>query len=541
MKKEPTSTENQLSMLGSSDAKPKNSKTPPPAVRMPSFEPIFAKKKQEALAQLEMMNSKSARPSNSDLDDLGDPLPIPGDTKKPPAQPAAPVPQVKAALPEIVEETEKKDEPNIFSVSEINSAIRGILEGTYSFIWLRGEISNFKAHTSGHHYFSLKDQKAQINAVMFKGFNAKLGFKPHDGMEVIVRGKITVYEPRGTYQIFCEIMEPVGLGALQLAYEQLKKKLDAEGLFDPKRKRPLPGFPTKVAIVTSPTGAAIRDMLNVLGRRFKGLDITLIPVSVQGDKAPGEICAGIELANKVGGFDVMIVGRGGGSIEDLWAFNEEKVCRAIAASKIPTVSAVGHEIDFTLADFVADLRAPTPSAAAELVVKNVADLSSQLTNDRGRLINMIAKTLSRHKDTLRHLEARVIDPQRRIQDAALRCDELVARLENLAGRNIESLRMNIELLTQRLGTPMVRKLEHKKSAWSRASGQLDALSPLRVVERGYALVTSGKKVVTDHHQLKAGDELKLQFAEGFATAVVKEIKDDGIKSLMEKRGIETES
>jgi exodeoxyribonuclease VII large subunit len=520
----------QLSFLNSEDTKKASTRVEKPAVRMPSFEPVFVKKKQDALAQLEVLTSKPSTP----IESSNAPKTISVEVKETLSFAATTAEFEEPPAPE-------KDEPVVFSVSEINQAIRGILEGTYAVIWLRGEISNFKAHTSGHFYFSLKDSKAQINAVMFKGFNGKLGFKPHDGMEVIVRGKITVYEPRGTYQIFCEIMEPVGLGALQMAYEQLKQKLDKEGLFDPKRKRPLPSFPAKIAIITSPTGAAIRDMLNVLGRRFKGLEITLIPVSVQGDKAPGEICAGIELANKVGGFDVMIVGRGGGSIEDLWAFNDEKVCRAIAASKIPTVSAVGHEIDFTLADFVADLRAPTPSAAAELVVKNVADLSTRLLDDRQRLLNSIAKLFSRYKETLRHLEARVIDPQRRIQDAVLRCDELVARMENQINRSIESLRMAVKPALEQLHARMIRTIELKRSAWSVSTGQLDALSPLKVVERGYALVTVGKKVVTDHRQLKTGDELKLQFAEGCATVSVQDVKDDGIKKLMQERGIDTAS
>lgn len=525
----------QLSFLNSEDSKSASVKPAKPAVRMPSFEPVFAKKKQDALAKVDALIAKPAAVQKSEV----------AETPKASAPQKVEIKEsvsFAAATAEFEEPpTPTKDEPVVFSVSEINQAIRGILEGTYAVIWLRGEISNFKAHTSGHFYFSLKDQKCQINAVMFKGFNGRLGFKPHDGMEVIVRGKITVYEPRGTYQIFCEVMEPVGLGALQMAYEQLKQKLEKEGLFDQSRKRPLPSFPTKAAIVTSPTGAAIRDMLNVLGRRFKGLDITLIPVSVQGDKAPGEIVAGIELANKVGGFDVMIVGRGGGSIEDLWAFNDERVCRAIAASKIPTVSAVGHEIDFTLADFVADLRAPTPSAAAELIVKNVSDLSNQLAESRKRLLNAVAKLIVRQKENLKHLEARVVDPQRRIQDAVIRCDELIARMENAMEQNLESLRMNMKIQEQRLNLPMFKALQDRRNEWSHLSGRLSTLNPLQVVERGYALVTSGKKVVTSHKQVKSGDELKLQFAEGCATAIVQNVKDDGIKKLMQERGIDTDS
>src|SRR3984957_18663367 len=272
----------------------------------------------------------------------------------------------------------QRTDPEIWSVSDVNKAVKATLESQYKLLWIKGEISNFKPHSSGHFYFSLKDSKAQISAVMFRGFNQGLKFRPQDGLEVIVRGKITVYEPRGNYQIFCELMEPMGAGALQLAFEQLKKKLQAEGLFEAARKRPLPRLPKHVAGVTSPTGAAIRDILNVLGRRFKGLRVTLIPAVVQGDAAPRSVVAAIELACRLPDVDVMIVGRGGGSIEDLWAFNDERVARAIAASRVPTISAVGHEIDFTIADFVADLRAPTPSAAAELVCRNAAEISDRI-------------------------------------------------------------------------------------------------------------------------------------------------------------------
>ena len=259
---------------------------------------------------------------------------------------------------------EKSSEPSVLSVEQLNVYIKQLLEGQVGQVWVRGELSNFKAHTSGHFYFSLKDSKSQITAVMFRGHNARLKFKPTDGMEVIVRGRITVYEPRGNYQLMCEMMEPVGAGALQKAFEQLKMKLKAEGLFDAARKRPIPTFPRHIAIVTSPTGAAIRDIMNVLSRRAKSIQVTVVPTVVQGEAAAPQICEALAKAIKLRDVDAIIVGRGGGSIEDMWCFNDEKLARAIAASPIPIISAVGHEIDFTIADFVADLRAPTPSARA---------------------------------------------------------------------------------------------------------------------------------------------------------------------------------
>ncbi len=348
---------------------------------------------------------------------------------------------------------QKSTDPQIISVSDLNRMIRGTLEGQFGTVWLKAEISNFKPHTSGHFYFSLKDSNSQISAVMFRGFNQKLKFKPDNGMEVVVKGRVTVYEPRGNYQIFCEIMEPVGLGALQMAFEQLKSKLKSEGLFDSARKKPLPFMPRKIAIVTSPTGAAIRDMLNVLSRRAKGIDITIIPAVVQGAQAPAEIIRGIELAQKVGGFDVLIVGRGGGSMEDLWGFNDEGVARAIANCKIPTISAVGHEIDFTIADFVADLRAPTPSAAAELVVRNTADLLEKLKMLTSQLAQSVSKKILLEKKHLQGIEKGLIDPKRRLQDLSIRCDELLQRLDLAMQHVLDEKRQVVVLLRHRLGQP----------------------------------------------------------------------------------------
>ncbi len=448
-------------------------------------------------------------------------------------------------------EDEVADEPQeeqqkIFSVSDLNSAIKNQLEGDFPLIWLQGEISNFKPHTSGHFYFTLKDSKAQINAVMFKGFNRHIKFKPADGMEILVRGKVTVYEPRGTYQIFCEVMEPVGLGALQIAYEQLKKKLQAEGLFDKAKKRPIPKLPAKVAIITSPTGAAIRDMLNVLGRRMKSLDITIFPCAVQGNLAVREIVSAIELANKMGNFDVMIVGRGGGSIEDLWSFNEEPVVRAIANSKIPTVSAVGHEIDFTIADFVADLRAPTPSAAAELISQNAADMVDKLQAQFKSLRLVMFKTLQSEQQKVQFLSRKLIDPRRKLQDLSIRCDELEERLSTSMQSLIERKKLNLLAMQSRMKNPIqsiellnrrveqisktlmysVQKLISKKrEVFLRNTSALDSMSPLKVLDRGYSIVKSGSKVLKTAKDANVGSSLEIILHQGKLNAKITEIKE----------------
>lgn len=461
-------------------------------------------------------------------------------------------PQVASSLTPRAEQVPQIEEPEIFSVSDVNKAVKTTLESKYKLLWVKGEISNFKAHSSGHFYFSLKDSKAQISAVMFRGFNQGLKFKPHDGLEVIIRGKITVYEPRGNYQIFCEIMEPVGAGALQMAFEQLKKKLQAEGLFDPKRKRPLPVLPHHVAVVTSPTGAAIRDILNVLGRRFKGLKVTLIPAVVQGDAAPPQIVAAIQLAQRLPDVDVMIVGRGGGSIEDLWAFNDERVARAISTCRIPTISAVGHEIDFTIADFVADLRAPTPSAAAELVCRNATELSERIQTLTARLL----RNLNHQREILRHklekLTHRLVDPKRRLQDLALRCDDLEqrlalawkasvhrrsARVELLHSRlhsperKVLLLRQRVTLLLTRLASSETRLLESRRSRLGKQASMLDSLSPLKVVERGYSIARKENQVVRSIGQLAIGDRMELIFAQGQAEVVVEKLNKETTHGL----------
>lgn len=422
-------------------------------------------------------------------------------------------------------ETTEEQDVKVYSVSELNNYIKGLLENTISEIWIKAEISNFKAHTSGHFYFSLKDEKAQVNAVMFRGVNSKLKFRPEDGMEVIVRGRISVYEPRGTYQVYCESMEPVGAGALQVAFEQLKAKLQSEGLFDPRKKRAIPAFPRHLAIVTSPTGAAIRDMLNVLSRRFRGLPVTIIPTKVQGNEAPTEIVEAIRRAQLLKDVDVVIVGRGGGSIEDLWAFNDERVARAVAGCRVPVISGVGHEVDFTICDFVADLRAPTPSAAAELVVKNTGDLLLRVDTFKRNLVSYLRKAHMMRIQTVEGLSKRLVDPQRYLQDVSIRIDDIIARLGASIGFICKDRLHRADKARSHLDLRMQGLLKERERSWARLSGVLDALSPLAVVARGYSLVKRGEEIIKDASALKKEDVLEIKFARGSARAKVTEVND----------------
>jgi exodeoxyribonuclease VII large subunit len=448
-------------------------------------------------------------------------------------------PESKSSSSDIIEK--ESAEPKVYSVSEVNEAIRKNLESKFPTVWLKGEISNFKPHTSGHFYFSLKDQKSQINAIMFRSFNQRLKFRPESGMEVMVRGKITVYEPRGTYQIFCESMDPVGAGAMQMAFEQLKKKLAAEGLFDAAKKRALPELPKQVALVTSPTGAAVRDMINVLNRRFKSLEIIVVPCLVQGDGAPKSIVEALKTAQQLPNLDVVIVGRGGGSIEDLWAFNSEAVARAIAACRVPIVSAVGHEVDFTIADFVADLRAPTPSAAAELIVKNAGDLIERIQNLKSAIYQSIKHQLEVKGQQVSGFSGRLIDPQRNLQDLMLRCDELSARLNQSMRGFFKQTKMFIEIKKQKLKDPtvLIQNLKAKIETLNKqASSQLktllvqrreelkgfasllESLSPLAILTRGYSIVKKAGAVVSKGAQLKSGDEVEIVLSDAKAKAKI---------------------
>jgi exodeoxyribonuclease VII large subunit len=429
----------------------------------------------------------------------------------------------------------------VLSVEQLNRQIRQLIEGELDLVWVQGELSNFKAHSSGHFYFSLKDAKSQIRAVMFRGHNSRLKFKPVDGLEVIIRGRVTVYEPRGDYQITCEMMEPVGAGALQKAFEQLKHKLKGEGLFEAARKKPIPGLPQHVVIVTSPTGAAIRDMINVLTRRNKMVKVTLIPTVVQGDAAAPLIVQALKTAFRLPDVDVIILGRGGGSIEDLWAFNNEELARTIASSTIPIISAVGHEIDFTISDFVADLRAPTPSAAAELVMKSSDDLIQKLQLLDRILSVTIQKQIRTDLQKLKGVTGRLIDPKRKLQDLIQRADDLQTRLSQSVGRYFEKRRLSMKLLEQRLVKPgqlitqnrnqvdflvtrlksqFQRRFETWRSRNKEAMSLLDGLSPLRVVERGYSLTMHNQAVVKDVAQVKPKDEISIYLMKGQIRAQV---------------------
>lgn len=412
----------------------------------------------------------------------------------------------------------------VLSVADLNAQIRRCLEGEIGTVWVQAEISNFKAHTSGHFYFSLKDSSSQISAVMFRGSNARLKFRPADGLEVIVRGRVTVYEPRGNYQLLCESMEPVGAGALQKAFEQLREKLKAEGLFDPSRKRPIPSFPKHVAIVTSPTGAAIRDILNVLGRRAKSVRVTVVPTLVQGEAAAPQIVQALRSVYQLKDVDVIIVGRGGGSMEDLWAFNDETLARTLVQSPVPVISAVGHEIDFTISDFVADLRAPTPSAAAELVAKSSAEISDRLRQMERMLRLSWERQWRSWSQNLRALRQQLVDPRKKLQDLILRNDDLLGRLELAWSHRLSKQRQKLAPLPKDLHRALFALIERRRMKLERAGGMLDSLSPLKVVDRGYAIVRKKAEVIRSQDQVSPGDVLEIRLAEGELEVVVKETK-----------------
>lgn len=442
-------------------------------------------------------------------------------------------------------ETPIATEPQVFSVESLNKMIRGHIETRFTQVWVRGELSNFKAHTSGHFYFSLKDSNSQIRGVMFKGYNSRLRFRPHDGLEVLVRGKVTVFEPRGEYQITCDTMEPVGAGALQKAFEQLKLKLKNEGLFDAHRKRPLPHLPRHIAIVTSPTGAAIRDILNILERRARGIEVTIVPTIVQGEAAAPALREAFQKAIQLPRVEVVIIGRGGGSIEDMWCFNDEALARLVSQSPVPVISAVGHEIDFTISDFVADVRAPTPSAAAELVIKSAEEVMNKVLSLRRMLLFSTDRGLKTTLQKLKILSHRLVDPQRRLQDLIQRNDDLSSRLQASGHRYVQRRRDGLALLTQRLGTPDLliqqkaarleslgtrlktsneRLLTHRKHRLERWVGVLDSLSPLRVVHRGYSLATKDGQLVKSVNQLQTGDQLQVRMTDGEITTQVLSIR-----------------
>ncbi len=387
-------------------------------------------------------------------------------------------------------------QPRIYTVSELTAELKILIEDTFTGVWVEGEISNFKHHTSGHMYFTLKDDRGQLRAVMFRGSARGLQFRPEDGLAVVVFGKVTIYEVRGEYQIYVEYMEPKGLGALQLAFDQLKTRLEAEGLFDLARKRAIPLLPEKIGIVTSPTGAAIRDILQIIRRRFANVKIIILPVRVQGEGAAAEIVEGIEILNKRGDLDVILVARGGGSIEDLWAFNEEQVARAIYASQTPVISAVGHETDFTIADFVADVRAPTPSAAAEIVISRKAELSQRVDDLLSRLVSHVRYQAKTGGERIRSLERhlRLLNPLDRVK------------------RQRERLRDGIVALQS--------GMKHRLAMWRgdlrTAAAKLDSLSPLAILARGYSVCRQlpDRSIVTRAASVAEGGRVEVLLAQG---------------------------
>jgi exodeoxyribonuclease VII large subunit len=438
-------------------------------------------------------------------------------------------------------------ERKIWSVMELTSRISNVLAAQFSNLWVEGEVSNYHAAQSGHLYFTLKDAKAQVKCVCFKSQAMRLKFRPEDGLKLIVRGSISVYEPRGEYQIYVEHIEPSGVGALQLAFEQLKKRLEAEGLFDEARKKPLPMLPRRIGVVTSPKGAAVRDIIRILRRRFPNLHLIVYPVRVQGDGAAEDIVAALQYFNRKRLADVILLARGGGSIEDLWAFNEEIVARAIAACRIPVVSGVGHETDFTIADFVADVRASTPSAAAEIVVQSRQEFQRHLQELEHKISQQMRYLLLEFRHHLKELATHM--GFRRLEDLLRRhrqqTDELTSRLGvalqvrierlrhryTIAGTRIASFDLRARIrtfglrLVQRsaeLGVRIERLLVAKIQLLERLRLQLEERSPLRVLERGYSICTDAEgNVVRAADQVSIGAEVSIQLARGRLGAEVR--------------------
>lgn len=448
-------------------------------------------------------------------------------------------------------------ERQIFQVSELNVAVQRIFEGAFRSIWVAGEISGCRVASSGHYYFSLKDEQSQLKCALFKGAARFAKFKPQDGLAVLARGNLEVYEARGEYQLIVDLLEPRGAGALQLAFEQLKRKLTAEGMFDSSRKRPLPRFPSRIGIVTSPAGAVIRDMLHVLERRFQGLHVRLYPAQVQGEGSIEQVCAGLKFFNRKAWAEVVILARGGGSLDDLWTFNEEAVARAIAESRVPVISAIGHETDFTIADFVADLRAPTPSAAAELVIctrESVLDqietcrtkalqatryrvlLASGALHERGteRAARLIHRSIARRAQRVDELDGRLRDRHRYLIEArSLRFADLTRRLAacDLRLRFARDRHCN-ELLDRRLAKAIETKLWNARRRRELLELHLSQISPLAVLSRGYAIVQDAAgRVLRSSAEILRNELLHIRLYSGELEAAVTEVLGDDSKPL----------
>jgi exodeoxyribonuclease VII large subunit len=444
-------------------------------------------------------------------------------------------------------------ERRVWTVRALVAAVRAHVEREYSDAWVEGEISNFRAPDSGHWYFTLKDGNAQIRVVMFSSKARLLRFRPADGMQVVVRGRVTIYEDRGELQIAAEYIEPKGAGGLQVAFEQLKAKLEAEGLFAAERKKAIPPLPARIGIVTSPQAAALRDILNILQRRHRTANAVIYPAQVQGDSAAAEVASGVRYFNQSRSVEVIIVGRGGGSAEDLAAFNDEGLARAVAASEIPVISAVGHETDFTIVDFVADLRAPTPSAAAELVIRSRVEVENQAEAVRERLVRAMERRLleARHALTERaqhgafaHMMDLIRQRQQKLDDLTYRLERgerqtlerMRRRWETVAAavrhydvrRVLAGMRVELEAVTAELAAGMRNLLLQYKVRGERMGRALEMLSPLAILERGYALVFDAEgKLVKDAGQVKVGDEIRARVARGEIRATVKRAIRDG--------------
>lgn len=434
-----------------------------------------------------------------------------------------------------------RNAPHVFTPSGLNRLVRDLLEDALPMgVWIEGELSNVSRPASGHIYFTLKDANAQVRCAMFRMAASRLRFRPADGMHVLMRAKVGLYEARGEFQLVADHMEPAGEGALQREFEQLKARLGAEGLFDAERKRPLPDFPKRIGVITSPSGAAVRDVLSVMGRRFPLAEVDVLPVPVQGREAPPAIAAMLRSAAASGRYDVLLVTRGGGSLEDLWAFNDESVARAIHASDVPVVSAVGHEVDFTIADFVADLRAATPSAAAELLVPDGADLERRLDRLRQRMATLMARRLQAAAQRADHWQARLNAqrPQARLARDAQRLEALRrrlhmsigqanalrrARLERLQARltarhprlRLDPSRARLAELRQRMSSAIGRRLERERARVAQQGRTLHAVSPLATLERGYAIVFDERDaIVRRAADVAVGERVRVMLGEG---------------------------
>ncbi len=441
---------------------------------------------------------------------------------------------------------------NILSVSELTRRIKTLLENNFPFVWVCGEISNLRVPGSGHLYFTLKDESAQVAAVMFRNQKRQLTFQPEDGMNIIGLGRISVYEPRGAYQVILEYLEPAGIGALQIAFEKLKQRLADAGLFDERHKQRLPFLPLKIGIVTSPAGAVVHDIITVTGRRFPSIPLIIVPVKVQGPGAEDEICDALARLNQRAECEVIIVARGGGSLEDLQAFNSERVARAIFDSRIPVVSAVGHETDFTIADFVADVRAPTPSAAAEIVVPDRIELLRRVSNITSKLNNEAFNHLNIRKKELLNLSRRVKDPKRRIQELWIRVDDLQGRLVRLQSVYFQRKKELLDAMRRRVlyGSPAVQcgkfkfKLDvqtdklfnsikkiilQKTSSYREAAARLVSLDPMAILRRGYSVTRRlpDRAVVTDPAQVMVDQPIEVVVANGTIQANVKGVMRHG--------------